>query len=188
MFDHLTEDVETALRKDPAARHSLEVVLCYPGVHAVWMHRIAHAIWSRGNYVVARLLSQLSRFLTGIEIHPGATIGRRFFIDHGAGVVIGETAEIGDDVMLYHGVTLGGDSLERGKRHPTVRDGVTVGAGATLLGPITIGEDASIGAGSVVLDSIPPHCTAIGNPAELVGDCTQTIGEWQTQVGDEHDS
>ncbi|WP_435157038.1 serine O-acetyltransferase [Haladaptatus sp. DFWS20] len=187
MIDYLKEDIETALEKDPAARHPIEVVLCYSGLHAIWMHRIAHAVWSSDHYILARVLSQLSRFLTGIEIHPGASIGRRFFIDHGAGVVIGETTEIGDDVMLYHGVTLGGDSLERKKRHPTVRDGVTIGTGATLLGPITIGEDANIGAGSVVLDSIPPHCTAIGNPAELVGDCTQTLQEWESQVGDVDD-
>ncbi|WP_458188158.1 serine O-acetyltransferase EpsC [Haladaptatus sp. NG-WS-4] len=188
MMDRLKEDVRTALRKDPAARHPIEVVLFYPGLHAIWLHRIAHAVWSQGHYIIARLLSHLSRFLTGIEIHPGASIGRRFFIDHGAGVVIGETAEIGDDVMLYHGVTLGGDSMKREKRHPTIEDGVTIGTGATLLGPITVGTKAKIGAGAVVLDSIPPHCTAIGNPAELVGDCTQTMSEWKTKLGDADES
>ncbi|WP_227356676.1 serine O-acetyltransferase EpsC [Haladaptatus salinisoli] len=188
MIDRLTEDVQTALEKDPAARHPLEVVLCYPGLHAIWLHRVAHAVWSRDHYILARILSQFARFLTGIEIHPGATIGRRFFIDHGAGVVVGETTEIGDDVMLYHGVTLGGDSMKREKRHPTIEDGVTIGAGATLLGPITVGTEAKVGAGSVVLDSIPPRCTAIGNPAELVGECTQTVSEWETQLSDADES
>ncbi len=184
MIDRFREDVRTVMRKDPAARHPIEVVLCYPGLHAIWLHRIAHTVWSEGHSLAARLLSHLTRFLTGIEIHPGASVGRRFFIDHGAGVVIGETADIGDDVMLYHGVTLGGDSMEREKRHPTIEDGVTIGTGATLLGPITIGNEAKIGAGSVVLHSIPPHCTAIGNPAELTGDCTQTVHEWEASLRD----
>ncbi|MCO8243475.1 serine O-acetyltransferase EpsC [Haladaptatus sp. AB643] len=188
MIDRLKEDVQTAMRKDPAARHPLEVALAYPGLHAIWLHRIAHAVWSADHFIIARLISHLSRFLTGIEIHPGASIGRRFFIDHGAGVVIGETAEIGDDVMLYHGVTLGGDSMEREKRHPTVEDGVTIGTGATVLGPITIGKEANIGAGAVVLNSIPPHCTAIGNPAELTGDCTQTVREWEASLRDADES
>jgi serine O-acetyltransferase len=169
----LGEDIRTAMAKDPAAKSTLEVLLCYPGLHAIWIHRIAHALWSAGFSLPARLLSHLSRFLTGVEIHPGAEVGRRFFIDHGSGVVIGETTEIGDDVMCYHGVTLGGDSLADEKRHPTLEDGVTVGAGATLLGPIVVGEGASVGAGSVVLDSVPRNCTVVGNPAKLVGDCAK---------------
>lgn len=188
MIDRFKEDIRTAMEKDPAARHPVEVVLCYSGLHAIWLHRLVHGVWLRDHYILARLLSQFARFLTGIEIHPGASIGRRFFIDHGAGVVIGETAEIGDDVMLYHGVTLGGDSMKREKRHPTIEDGVTIGAGATVLGPITVGNEAKIGAGSVVLDSIPPHCTAIGNPAELAGDCTQTVREWEAHLRDTNDS
>lgn len=184
MIDRLREDIRTASQKDPAARHPIEIVLCYPGLHAIWLHRIAHGVWSQNRYILARLLSHLARFLTGVEIHPGASIGRRFFIDHGAGVVIGETADIGDDVMLYHGVTLGGDSMKREKRHPTIEDGVTIGAGATLLGPITVGNEATIGAGAVVLNSVPPRCTAIGNPAELAGDCPQTVREWEAHLSD----
>ncbi len=171
MLERLREDVRTAKAKDPAAKGTLEVLLAYPGLHAIWLHRIAHALWSADFRLAARLLSHLTRGLTGVEIHPGAEIGRRFFIDHGMGVVIGETAEIGDDVMLYHGVTLGGDSLADEKRHPTLKDDVTVGAGSTLLGPIVLGEGASVGAGSVVLDSVPGNCTVVGNPAKLVGDC-----------------
>lgn len=173
MLTRVREDIRTAKAKDPAAKSTIEILLCYPGVHAIWFHLIAHALWSRGFALVGRLLSHISRFLTGVEIHPGAEIGRRFFIDHGAGIVIGETTEIGDDVMLYHGVTLGGDSLEDEKRHPTLEDGVTVGAGATLLGPIVVGEGASVGAGSVVLDSVPTNCTVVGNPAKLVGPCAE---------------
>ncbi|WP_233203894.1 serine O-acetyltransferase [Halegenticoccus soli] len=165
------EDVRTALSKDPAAKSAVEVLLCYPGLHAIWMHRIAHALWERDIRLAGRVVSHAARGLTGVEIHPGAEIGRRFFIDHGMGVVIGETAEIGDDVMLYHGCTLGGDTLEDEKRHPTLKDGVTIGANATLLGPILVGENSSVGAGSVVLDSVPPNCTVVGNPAKLVGEC-----------------
>lgn len=171
MLDRVREDVRTAKAKDPAAKGTLEVLLCYPGLHAIWLHHIARALWFRGFVLTGRLLSHAGRFLTGVEIHPGAEIGRRFFIDHGMGVVIGETAEIGDDVMLYHGVTLGGDSLADEKRHPTLEDGVTVGANATLLGPIVVGEGASVGAGAVVLDSVPQNCTVVGNPAKLVGEC-----------------
>lgn len=179
------EDVETALAKDPAAKSRLEVVLFYPGLHAIWLYRLAHGLWERGFRLWGRFVSHATRFLTGVEIHPGAEIGRRFFIDHGAGVVIGETAEIGDDVMLYHGCTLGGDTLADRKRHPTLEDGVTVGANATLLGPITLGENASVGAGSVVLNSVPSNCTVVGNPAELVGDCgddaSVSLGEPPTE-------
>ncbi|WP_160133434.1 serine O-acetyltransferase EpsC [Halococcus salsus] len=169
----IREDIETALAKDPAAKSALEVVLAYPGLHALWAHRLGHAAWERDFHLTARLISHLARFLTGVEIHPGADIGRRCFIDHGAGVVVGETTDIGDDVMLYQGVTLGGDSLADEKRHPTLEDGATIGANATLLGPIVIGENASVGAGSVVLESVPPNCTAVGNPAKLVGRCAE---------------
>lgn len=159
------EDVRAARHRDPAARSTAEVVLTYPGLHAVWSYRVAHRLWHRGRRLLARMLSQLTRTLTGIEIHPGATIGRRLFIDHGAGVVVGETAEIGDDVTLYHGVTLGGTTWRHVKRHPTVGDRVIVGAGATLLGPITIGADSVVGAGAVVIRDAPPHSLVVGMPA-----------------------
>jgi serine O-acetyltransferase len=168
VLTRLREDVRTALAKDPAATSAVSVALLYSGLHAVWGHRIAHVLWSRGNTFLARALSQFVRFLTGVEIHPAADIGRRLFIDHGAGVVIGETAEIGDDVLMYHGVTLGGDSMRREKRHPTLKDGVTVGANATLLGAISIGENASVGAGSVVVDDVPAEITVAGSPARPV--------------------
>lgn len=161
----LREDIATARLRDPAARSGLEVFLTSSGLHAVWWHRVAHRLWNAGLKLLARLISQWSKFLTGIEIHPGARIGRRFFIDHGTGVVIGETAEIGDDVMLYHGVTLGGRSLERGKRHPTVGDGVLIGAGATVLGPVTIGARSQIGALALVVRDVPADSVATGIPA-----------------------
>lgn len=166
--ERLREDIRTVMRHDPAAKSKLEVVLCYPGLHAIWMHRIAHALYKGRFYVLARLLSNFNRFLTGVEIHPGAKIGRRCFIDHGMGVVIGETAEVGDDVLIYHGVTLGGTGKHQGKRHPTVGCQVLIGAGATLLGPITIGSNVKIGAASLVLESLPENCTAIGAPARVV--------------------
>ncbi|HWU29951.1 MAG TPA: serine O-acetyltransferase EpsC, partial [Microbacterium sp.] len=150
MIGRLREDVAAARRRDPAARSGLEVALLYPGLHAIWAHRVWHALWRSGIRFPARMGSQVSRWLTGIEIHPGARIGRRFFIDHGMGVVIGETAEIGDDVMLYHGVTLGGRTRDHGKRHPTLEDGVAVGAGAKILGPVRIGARSVIGANAVV--------------------------------------
>ncbi|WP_448205785.1 serine O-acetyltransferase [Azospirillum sp. sgz302134] len=156
------------MARDPAARSRIEVALCYPGLHAIVMHRIAHYCWERGWRLIARVLSQLSRALTGIEIHPGATIGRRFFIDHGMGVVIGETAEIGDDVMLYHGVTLGGTALHQGKRHPTLEDGVIIGAGAKVLGAITIGQGARVGANAVVVADVAPGIAVVGIPAKAV--------------------
>jgi serine O-acetyltransferase len=177
MFDRIREDVETARAKDPAAKSVIEVLLTYPGLHAIWLHRVAHFLWEQEFTLTGRLLSHLSRFLTGVEIHPGADIGRRFFIDHGSGVVIGETANIGDDVMMYHGVTLGGDTMKPEKRHPTLDDDVTVGANATVLGPITIGHGSNVGSGSVVLESVPPNCTVVGVPAELVGDCTDYLAE-----------
>ncbi len=166
LLSTLREDLRNARVHDPAARGDVENALVYSGLHAIWSYRLAHRMWAvpalRGP---ARILSQLTRLLTGIEIHPGATIGRRFFIDHGMGVVIGETAEIGDDVMLYHGVTLGGRSLEHGKRHPTIGDRVTVGAGAKVLGPIVIGADSAIGANAVVTHDVPPESIATGIPA-----------------------
>jgi serine O-acetyltransferase len=163
----LREDVATAIARDPAARSRAEVVLSYPGLHALWLHRLSHALWGQKRYLVARLLSQFGRAVTGVEIHPGARIGRRFFIDHGMGVVIGETSEIGDDVMLYQGVTLGGRSLERTKRHPTLEDGVTVGAGARVLGPITIGRGAQVGANAVVVRDVPPGAVVVGVPGRV---------------------
>jgi serine O-acetyltransferase len=166
---HLKEDIASAFDRDPAARSTLEVITSYPGLHAIWMYRIAHWLWERRLRLLARLLSHIARWLTGIEIHPGARIGRRFFIDHGMGVVIGETTEIGDDVTLYHGVTLGGTTWEKKKRHPTLENGVIVGAGAKVLGAITIGEQARIGANSVVLRDVPPHSTVVGIPGMVVG-------------------
>lgn len=154
--------------RDPAARNTWEVITCYPGFHAMLMHRIAHVLWQSGFKWLGRYVSHCGRWLTGIEIHPGATIGRRFFIDHGMGVVIGETAEIGDDCTLYHGVTLGGTSWNKGKRHPTLGDGVVIGAGAKVLGPITVGAHAKIGSNAVVVKDVPPGATAIGIPARVI--------------------
>jgi len=170
MFKTLREDIHTVFDKDPAARGLLEVLCCYPGLHALWLHRIAHFLWRRKLYFPARLLSHINRFLTSIEIHPGAKIGRRFFIDHGAGVVIGETSEIGDDVLMYQGVVLGGTTLKKGKRHPTISNNVTIGTGAVALGDITIGEGARIGSGSVVVKSVPPGSTVVGIPGRVVED------------------
>lgn len=168
MFDAIREDIRTALQRDPAARNSLEVALCYPGFHARLFHRGAHALHRRGVPLVPRAIMHLARFLTGIEIHPGATIGPRFFIDHGMGVVIGETAEIGADVMLYQGVTLGGTSTHRVKRHPTLHDGVIVGAGAKVIGAVDVGENARVGAGSVVVTNVPANATIVGVPGHIV--------------------
>lgn len=161
------EDLAAAHRRDPAATDDLAILLTSPGLHAIWTHRVAHRLWARGAKLPALILAQGARSLTGVEIHPGATIGRRFFIDHGMGVVVGETAEVGDDVMLYHGVTLGGRSMERVKRHPTVEDGATIGAGARVLGPIVIGREAQIGANAVVVKDVPAQATAIGVPATV---------------------
>lgn len=168
MFRLLKEDVDTVFDRDPAARSWLEVLLCYPGLHALWLHRIAHFLWRYKLRLLARFLSHFSRFLTGVEIHPGAKIGRRFFLDHGMGVVIGETSEIGDDVLMYQGVVLGGTSLEKKKRHPTIENNVVIGAAAILLGPITIGEGARIGANSVVVNSVPSGATVVGVPGRTV--------------------
>jgi serine O-acetyltransferase len=168
MFSGIREQIATIFREDPAARSVLEIVLCYPGFHAIVMHRIANRIYKARIPILPRLVSQLSRFLTGIEIHPGAKIGRRFFIDHGMGVVIGETAEIGDDVLIYQGVTLGGTGHERGKRHPTIGNKVVIGTGAKVLGGITIGNNVKIGAGSVVVKSVPDDSTVVGIPGRIV--------------------
>lgn len=179
VIGRMREDIAAAKLRDPAARSSLEVALLYPGLHAIWAHRVSHALWRRGFRLPARAGSQISRWLTGVEIHPGAQIGRRFFIDHGMGVVIGETAEIGDDVMLYHGVTLGGRTRESGKRHPTLGDGVAVGAGAKVLGPITIGAGSVIGANAVVTRDAPDDSILVGIPAKprhrVVGEDTRAL-------------
>ncbi|MCX7682428.1 MAG: serine O-acetyltransferase [Anaerolineae bacterium] len=169
MFDRIREDIQTVFAKDPAARTVWEVLCCYPGLHAIWLYRVAHWLWKRRLFFLARFLSHVNRWLTGIEIHPGARIGRRFFIDHGMGVVIGETAEIGDDVLMYQGVVLGGTSLEKKKRHPTIGNHVVIGTGATVLGPITVGDGARIGAGSVVIKPVPPGATVVGVPAHVAG-------------------
>jgi serine O-acetyltransferase len=168
MFSTIREDICSILDRDPAAGSWLMVVLCYPGLHAVWMHRITSRLWRAKLRLIARVLSQCARLLTGIEIHPGAVIGRRMFIDHGAGVVIGETAIVGNDVTLYQGVTLGGTGHEHGKRHPTLRDGVFAGSNAQILGNICIGENSRVGAGSVVLRDVPPNSTVVGVPAHIV--------------------
>ncbi len=168
MFERIREDINSVYARDPAARHALEILTCYPGVHAVLVYRLGHWLSGLGLKWLARFVSHLGRFLTGIEIHPGASIGRRFFIDHGMGVVIGETAEIGDDCTLYHGVTLGGTSWEKGKRHPTLGRGVVIGAGAKVLGPITVGDNARIGSNAVVVKDVPAEATVIGIPGRVV--------------------
>ncbi|ACV48186.1 MULTISPECIES: serine O-acetyltransferase [Halomicrobium] len=168
MFDRIADDIRFAKANDPAATSTLVVLLTYPGLHAVWWHRLAHACHRRGLALAAALLAYVGRFLTGIEIHPGATVGERVFVDHGMGTVVGETAEIGDEVVMYHGVTLGGKSSEPVKRHPTIEDRALIGADATLIGDITIGEDATVGAGSVVVDDVPPDTTVVGNPARPI--------------------
>src|SRR5512139_2858748 len=168
MFNTIQEDIQSVLERDPAARNTLEVLLCYPGLHAIWAHRLAHRLWGSGLKLLARWLSQIMRGITGIEIHPGATIGRNLFIDHGMGVVIGETAEVGDHVTIYHGVTLGGTSLHKTKRHPTIEADVVIGAGAKVLGAITIGANSRIGANAVVVKSAPPDSVIVGVPGQVV--------------------
>lgn len=168
MWEIIKEDIQVVFDRDPAARNAWEIVLTYPGFHALFFYRVAHATWVSGFKGLGRFISNLGRFFTGIEIHPGAKIGRRFFIDHGMGVVIGETSEVGNDVTLYQGVTLGGTSLRKEKRHPTVEDWVVIGAGATVLGPVTIGHNSRIGSGSVVVSSVPPHSTVVGIPGRVV--------------------
>jgi serine O-acetyltransferase len=168
MFDHVKEDIAIVFERDPAARTHWEILTTYPGVHALLMHRASHWLWKQRLYWLARFNSHIARWLTGIEIHPGATIGRRVFIDHGMGVVVGETAVIGDDCTLYHGVTLGGTSWNKGKRHPTLENGVVIGAGAKVLGPITVGAGAKIGSNAVVVKDIPANATAVGIPARIL--------------------
>lgn len=172
----LRDHVQAIKREDPAAKSSLEILLCYPGLHAVLIHRVAHWFYRRRRYVLARMISQAARFLTGIEIHPGAKIGKRLFIDHGLGVVIGETAEVGDDVLLYQGVTLGGTGNIRGKRHPTLGNRVVVGTGASVLGNIRLGDEVKVGAGSVVVHSVPEGSTVVGIPAKVVRNRGEALG------------
>lgn len=168
MFKHIKEDISVVFERDPAARTHWEIITTYPGVHALLIHRLSHWVWRKRFFWIARFISHIGRWLTGIEIHPGATIGRRVFIDHGMGVVIGETAVIGDDCTLYHGVTLGGTSWNKGKRHPTLEQGVVIGAGAKVLGPITIGKGAKIGSNAVVVKDVPADATAVGIPARIL--------------------
>lgn len=168
MFKSFKEDIEVVFDQDPAARNYFEVILTYSGLHAIWAHRVAHAFFKRKFFFIARVISQVSRFFTGVEIHPGAKIGRRFFIDHGMGVVIGETCEIGDNVTLFQGVTLGGTGKEKGKRHPTIQDNALIATGAKVLGSIVVGENSKVGAGSVVLKDVPPNSTVVGIPGKVV--------------------
>jgi serine O-acetyltransferase len=177
MFSKIKEEIAVVFDRDPAARNAFEVVTTYPGFHAIVMHRVSHRLWRRGFKWLARWLSHWARWFTGIEIHPGATIGRRVFIDHGMGVVIGETAEVGDDCTLYHGVTLGGTSWNKGKRHPTLMNGVVVGAGAKILGPITLGANARVGSNAVVVKDVPEGATAVGIPARILDDEKQRRAE-----------
>jgi len=172
MWERLKEDIQTIKERDPAAKNYVEIFLCYPGLHAIWLHRIAHFLYKKRWYTTARLISHLNRSLTGIEIHPGATIGRRLFIDHGMGVVIGETTEIGDDCLIYKGVVFGGTTLEKKKRHPTLGNRVIVGSNSTILGGITIGDGAKIGSGSVVVKAVPPGATVVGVPGRIVESLT----------------
>ena len=168
MFKSFKEDIDVVFDQDPAARNYIEVILTYSGLHAIWAHRVAHAFFKRKFFFIARVISQVSRFFTGVEIHPGAKIGRRFFIDHGMGVVIGETCEIGDNVTLFQGVTLGGTGKEKGKRHPTIQDNALIATGAKVLGSIVVGENSKVGAGSVVLKDVPPNSTVVGIPGKVV--------------------
>lgn len=168
MFRHLRSDIQAVFDNDPAARSKLEVIFTYSGLHAIWAHRVAHALYKRKFFTLARVISQFSRFMTGIEIHPGAKIGKRLFIDHGMGVVIGETCEIGDDVVIYQGVTLGGTGKEKGKRHPTIGNNVVIGSGAKVLGSFKVGDNSSIGANSVVVREVPPNSTVVGIPGRVV--------------------
>ena len=183
MLKTLREDIAAVFARDPAVKSAFEVLTCYPGMRAIWIHRLSHRIYTAGWPVLARMLSGLGRFLSGVEIHPGATIGRRFFIDHGMGIVIGETAEIGDDVTLYHGVTLGGTTWNKGKRHPTLHDGVVVGAGAKVLGPIEVGANARVGSNSVVTKAVPAGSTVTGIPGRILSQEQGKRAELQEQHG-----
>jgi serine O-acetyltransferase len=183
MWDRLKEDIRTIKERDPAAKNNVEILLCYPGLHAIWLHRIAHLLYQRRWYTTARLLSHFNRWFTGIEIHPGAKTGRRLFIDHGMGVVIGETTEIGDDCLIYKGVVMGGTTLEKKKRHPTLGSRVIVGSNSTILGAITIGDGARIGSGSVVVKSVPPGATVVGVPGRIVESITPEREELDFEHG-----
>ncbi len=183
MLARLRENISVVFDRDPAARNILEVVCCYPGFHALSLHLVANALWRRDCKLLARMVSHFSRFITGIEIHPGATIGRRVFIDHGMGIVIGETAEIGDDCTLYHGVTLGGTSWNKGKRHPTLERGVIVGAGAKILGPITVHEGGKVGSNAVLVKDVPRNATAVGIPARIIEEVDKTRAAKAEQMG-----
>lgn len=176
-FKTIKEDIDAIFKRDPAARSLIEVLLCYPGLHAVIAHRISHGLYKRGLIVIPRVISNISRFFTGIEIHPGAKIGKRLFIDHGTGVVIGETTEIGDDVTIYQGATLGGTGKEKGKRHPTIGNNVVISSGVKILGPFKVGDNSKIGAGSVVLKEVPPNCTVVGVPGRVVVKDNKKIGK-----------
>lgn len=186
MFKTFKREMEVIFDRDPAARSVMEVILCYPGFHAILHHRVAHFLYKRKWFLLARLISHLNRFFTGIEIHPGATIGKGFFIDHGSGIVIGETAEIGDNVTLYQGVTLGGTGKDKGKRHPTIGNNVTISAGAKVLGSFTVGDHVKIGAGSVVLKTVPPHCTVVGVPGRIVIQDGAKVEDSKIEVDLEH--
>jgi serine O-acetyltransferase len=177
MFRHFQSDIQAVFENDPAARSRFEVVFTYSGLHAIWAHRIAHPLYRKGYFTLARMVSQVSRFMTGIEIHPGARIGDRLFIDHGMGVVIGETCEIGDDVVIYQGVTLGGTGKEKGKRHPTIGNNVVIGSGAKVLGSFEVGEFSNIGSNAVVLREVPANCTVVGNPGRVVKRNGQRVGD-----------
>jgi serine O-acetyltransferase len=183
MWERLKEDVRTIKDRDPAAKNVVEIFLCYPGLHAIWLHRIAHTLYQRGWFTTARLVSHFGRWFTGIEIHPGAKIGRRLFIDHGMGVVIGETSEIGDDCLIYKGVVLGGTTLEKKKRHPTLGNRVIIGSNSTVLGAITIGDGARIGSGSVVVKPVPPGATVVGVPGRIVESLTPEREELDFEHG-----
>ncbi len=183
MWERFREDIRTIKERDPAAKNYLEIFLCYPGLHAIWLHRIAHFLYEEGWYTTARLVSHFNRAFTGIEIHPGAKIGRRFFIDHGMGVVIGETSEIGDDCLIYKGVVLGGTTLERKKRHPTLGNRVIIGSNSTVLGAITVGDGARIGSGSVVVKPVPAGATVVGVPGRIVESLTPERDELDFEHG-----
>jgi serine O-acetyltransferase len=183
MWEHLKEDIRAIKDRDPAAKNMVEILLCYPGLHAIWLHRIAHFLYEEGWYTTARLFSHFNRWFTGIEIHPGAKIGKRLFIDHGMGVVIGETSEIGDDCLIYKGVVLGGTTLERKKRHPTLGNRVIIGSNSTVLGAITIGDGARIGSGSVVVKSVPAGATIVGVPGRIVESVTPEKEELDFEHG-----
>lgn len=183
MWKRLKEDIRAIVERDPAAKSILEVILCYPGLHAIWLHRIAHSLYKRRWFTTARLVSHFNRWFTGIEIHPGAKIGKRLFIDHGMGVVIGETTEIGDDCLIYKGVVLGGTTLEKKKRHPTLGNRVIVGSNSTILGAITVGDGARIGSGSVVVKSVPPGATVVGVPGRIVESITPEKEELDFEHG-----